>query len=316
MIQDKSTYQHTDTLRDIIRDNTQLLTVLTRFNISLGFGDDSVDKVCADNGVDTDTFLAVINFMAGKKWQQYNVSLTALIAYLRMSHSRLIDYSLPSIKKILIEGINEAEASEIAMIILRFFDEYMDQVRRHMGYEDSVIFSYAEKLLDGQITEGFRISDFSSSHSHLTNHLDDLKELFIYKYKQRNNEQINTALLQLIMCGQDLHLHCDIENQILFPAIARLEKDLRTRRREENTEDNREQEPSENILSEREREVIRWIALGLSTKEIADRMCISTHTVTTHRKNIASKLNIHTPTGIAFYAVLHHIIDITEVTLT
>jgi DNA-binding CsgD family transcriptional regulator len=44
-------------------------------------------------------------------------------------------------------------------------------------------------------------------------------------------------------------------------------------------------------LTDREKEVIDLIAQGLTDKEIADRMCISLHTVKTHRKNIISKTN-------------------------
>ena len=46
-------------------------------------------------------------------------------------------------------------------------------------------------------------------------------------------------------------------------------------------------------ISKREAEIIQHIGLGLSSKEIADRLSISIHTVNTHRKNIMRKYNIH-----------------------
>lgn len=66
MIEDNNTYTRQDTLRDIIEDNNRLLIVLNRFDISLGFGDSTVEEVCKQNEVHTDTFLAVINYIAGK----------------------------------------------------------------------------------------------------------------------------------------------------------------------------------------------------------------------------------------------------------
>jgi DNA-binding CsgD family transcriptional regulator len=39
----------------------------------------------------------------------------------------------------------------------------------------------------------------------------------------------------------------------------------------------------------REKEVLQWLSIGLSTKEIADRMNISFHTVESHRKNLRFK---------------------------
>lgn len=315
MIRNQSAYTRFDTLRDIVEDNNQMLTVVNRFEISLGFGDATVEKVCRDNDVDTDTFLAVINFMGGKNYRDYPVALGPLIGYLRRSHVHFVNYSLPGIKRILIEGMHEMEATEISMVILQFFDKYMAEVCEHMEFEDSTIFTYVEKLLEGTMTEPFRIADFASSHTHIASKLNDLKDLFIYKYKQRNNERINTALMQLMVCGKDLMQHCEVENELLFPEVQRLEREVRQRQQERGVEMEAPEEEAE-MLTVREKEVLRWIAHGLATKEIAERMCLSVHTVNTYRKNIATKLNIHSVAGLSFYAVLHGIIDISEIDLS
>ena len=69
------------------------------------------------------------------------------------------------------------------------------------------------------------------------------------------------------------------------------------------------------ILSDREIEVLRAIALGRTNKEISNELKISTHTVITHRKNITSKLGIKTIAGLTIYAVLNGIISSDEMTL-
>lgn len=219
MIKDKLTYTRHDSLRDIIEDNNQLLVVLNRFDISLGFGDGTVEKVCEINGVDTDTFLAVINFISGKRWESYDISLMSLMGYLRKSHSRFTEYTLPYIKKTLIDGIHEAENPEIAIVILQFYDNYIAEVKKHMDHEETVIFSYVENLLNGILSDSFKITDFSLDHGHMAAKLNDLKELFIYKYRQKNNEMINTALIHLMLCGKELMQHCDIENHLLFLSL-------------------------------------------------------------------------------------------------
>lgn len=50
--------------------------------------------------------------------------------------------------------------------------------------------------------------------------------------------------------------------------------------------------PGENILTERELEVLRHIAAGHSNKEIADRLFVSLNTVKTHINNIYGKLGV------------------------
>lgn len=66
-------------------------------------------------------------------------------------------------------------------------------------------------------------------------------------------------------------------------------------------------------LSQREKDIVKAVAKGMSNKEVADMLSISTHTVTTHRRNIASKLEIHNPAGLTIYAIVNGLIDISEV---
>ena len=62
------------------------------------------------------------------------------------------------------------------------------------------------------------------------------------------------------------------------------------------------------ILSDREKEVLKQVAMGYTNQEIADRLFISKHTVISHRKNITSKLGIKTVSGLTVYAVLNNLI--------
>ena len=66
-------------------------------------------------------------------------------------------------------------------------------------------------------------------------------------------------------------------------------------------------------LSEREIEILKDVALGLSNKEIADKNFISPHTVITHRKNITRKLGIKTVSGLTIYAIINKIISMEEI---
>lgn len=55
-------------------------------------------------------------------------------------------------------------------------------------------------------------------------------------------------------------------------------------------------------LSNREREVLRSVAQGLTSRQIAEKLFISHRTVETHRRNIMEKLKLHTATALAAYA--------------
>jgi DNA-binding NarL/FixJ family response regulator len=65
-------------------------------------------------------------------------------------------------------------------------------------------------------------------------------------------------------------------------------------------------------LTPREQEVMRLLAQGVSTREVADRLCISPKTVENHRTNIMGKLGLHSGIELARYAARLGIIDIDQ----
>ncbi len=65
-----------------------------------------------------------------------------------------------------------------------------------------------------------------------------------------------------------------------------------------------------NVLTSREQEVLRMLAEGLSTKEIADGLSISPKTVENHRANIMHKLELHSVVELVRYAARLGLIDV------
>jgi len=74
-------------------------------------------------------------------------------------------------------------------------------------------------------------------------------------------------------------------------------------------ENTSEEQPT---LSPREKEVVIGVVKGLSNKEIAAEMCVSTNTVMTHRRNIATKLQIHSAAGLTIYAIINKLVKLEE----
>lgn len=66
-------------------------------------------------------------------------------------------------------------------------------------------------------------------------------------------------------------------------------------------------------LSDREKEILISIVKGMSNKEIAEHHNISIHTVITHRRNIARKLEIHSVSGLTIYAIINKLVDIGDI---
>ncbi len=66
-------------------------------------------------------------------------------------------------------------------------------------------------------------------------------------------------------------------------------------------------------LSQREKEVIVCVVKGMTNKQIADKLCLSAHTVVTHRRNISAKLDIHSTAGLTIYAIVNKLVELDEI---
>ena len=312
-------YEADDKMISLIRDNYDLLRSLGSFGISLGFGDKTVQETCEDNNVDTYTFLAVVNYTIngyGEFESDEQISVPTLMHYLEASHAYFLDFQLPFIRKELQESLNENDS--LAKLILRFYDEYAYEIRRHMKYEQKTLFPYVNTLLDGEPAKDYNVETFSKHHGAADKKLRELK-LLIIKYLPQDglhNNQLTATLHDIYDNEEWLRQHALVEDHIFVPAIRRLEQVTK------------EQDISRNIngmvyqsvqnpdaLSDRERDVMISLVQGMSNKEIAEHLCISINTVITHRRNIARKLQIHSPAGLTIYAIVNGLVDISSVKL-
>ncbi|MFI3303775.1 MAG: LuxR C-terminal-related transcriptional regulator [Rikenellaceae bacterium] len=74
-----------------------------------------------------------------------------------------------------------------------------------------------------------------------------------------------------------------------------------------------EDQESRKDLSIREREIIVCVVKGMTNKQIADTLNLSTHTIIAHRRNIATKLQIHSPSGLTIYAIVNKLVDLADI---
>ena len=134
---------------------------------------------------------------------------------------------------------------------------------------------------------------------------------------------MNAVLFDIFNCEKDLASHNAVEDYLFVPAVLQLETEVEqhqlvkdTQQAEGQTSDKAaEKQEDTDGLSQREREIITCVVKGLSNKEIAEHLYISIHTVMTHRRNIARKLQIHSPTLLTIYAIVNKLVDVSEVKL-
>jgi len=309
-------YKPTDKMRDLVKENSFLILIMGRFGISLGFEDKTVREVCRAHRVDENTFLEVADFSSGREYRYDTLSLPSLIGYLKQAHEYYLEFNLPNIRRKLIEALDCSGASDIALLIVKFYDEYVTEVRRHMKYEDDTVFVYVERLLQGFLDRNYTIATFEGDHAPIGYKLKELKDVIIRYYPEKNNYLLNEALLNIILCEADLTQHCRIEDKLFVPAVKQVEARLKRSGpvvyADDTDRDAAEKEPAE-VLSGREKDILIGITKGMSNKEIADALCLSVHTVATHRRNISAKLQIHSTAGLIIYAIANKLVNLQDI---
>lgn len=309
-------YEADDKMIDLIRDNYSILQGLGSFGIRMGFGDKSVREVCQEQNVDCYTFLVVVNFIINgysPKSEDENLSVGTLLAYLRASHRYYLDFQLPEIRSKLEQALNPV--NNLALLILRMYDEYALSITQHMKYEEKTLFPYVEGLLNGEAKNNYNVEAFSKHHNEISEKLHELKSIII-KYLPDDgltNNKLTATLYDLYNNEEWLNNHSEVEDLIFIPAIQALERRIKSYEVSARLSSmiNAQDADSEPI-SEREREIIVCLVQGMSNKAIADKLFISVNTVMTHRRNIIRKLQIHSLAGLTIYAIVNGMIDISE----
>jgi DNA-binding NarL/FixJ family response regulator len=74
-----------------------------------------------------------------------------------------------------------------------------------------------------------------------------------------------------------------------------------------------EEEKRHETLTIREKEIIVCVIKGMTNKQIAEKLHLSSHTVISHRRNIASKLQIHSTSGLTIYAIVNKLVELDEI---
>lgn len=320
-------------MSEVIASQPSLLQMICRFGIQLGVGDKTVREVCEESGVDTLTFLAVANFMKnGKSVAPFyidKVSVPTLVRHLKVAHDFFLNFQLAHIRRKLLDAIDlsstqqsipaqggraSSGAAEVAFLILRFYDEYLAEVRKHMEFENKRIFRYVDELLAGRCPEDSLLPHASKGHEGMDRKLQELKNIIIKYYTptdSQSSDLLCNVLFSIYNCEADLRQHCEMEDALFIPAVELLEERVRAERPMPTV--SVRAEASQESLSEREREIVACIVRGMTNKEVAARLFISVNTVLTHRKNISRKLDIHSVSGLTIYAIVNGIVKLDEI---
>lgn len=271
-------------MADMIASNYDLILMLPRFGIPLGFGEKSVKEVCRERGVDENFFLTVCNIYSFDDYRPDDEEVAAIdhrlvVEHLQASHRYYIEERLPHMQHHL-DHVAESAGDQSSAVLKKYFADYCREVRDHVRREERNLISMLDTLSDGEPLSKAVTDHYVKSHDNIKDKLSDLTQI-IYKYipGERLNEEMMELVFDIMQLSRDLEKHSMIEELLLMP-------------------------PEDYDLSDREQEVLVLVAQGLSSKEIAAKLNIAVNTVNTHRKSITKKTGIKSVAGLAVYAML------------
>lgn len=214
---------------NLINDDASLLSSVSRFGISLGLGEKTVQEACELNNIDCTTFLAVMNFLAEENVQPgdlvENISIETVIGYLKNAHAYFLNYKLPIIREKLSDAVLEDEQlHSYKVVLLKFFDEFVTEVAKHIEYEEKMVFPYVINLLNGNRNPNYRITDFEDHHTDVDSKIAELKNILIkYHPVEEVNYKLNDVLVELLWCEKDLASHNMVEDFFFVPVVELIE---------------------------------------------------------------------------------------------
>ena len=234
------------TMYRVVLENLQLLPLLPRFNLKLGFGEKSVEEVCRERGVNTDFFLEIANayldemYVPGEGLSLF--PLSTMVDYISATHKYYTDIALPTVEEKIhrLMGGSSLSEKEI-MLVTDFFNDYKKDFMVHLSQEEEEVLPYVLELERQSALEtpdkdfiqklrNYSISEFEKEHDRLEISLKHLSELIIKYLPPFDNLHLcHEVLNDLSTLMKDLVDHADMEDKVLIPRVAELESKIRNR---------------------------------------------------------------------------------------
>jgi regulator of cell morphogenesis and NO signaling len=229
-------------MAEVIHLNYQLLQILSRFGIQLGFGDRSIRQVCRENNIDVNFFIEIINSYHDKNYfpkkNLQGFPLKLIIEYLRESHNYYLEIKIPQIEQLIsqLSGFSDRINGESLKMIDTFFHGYIKELQDHIQREEEKVYPYVfsveeafhlKKIPDNLVRSlrEYSIDDFESEHDNIEDKLFDLKNIIIkYLPLPVDPTLCNAILTELFRLEADLNDHARIEDKVLVPKVRFMEK--------------------------------------------------------------------------------------------
>lgn len=229
-------------MAEVIHLNYQILPIISRFGINLGFGEKTIEQICREYSIDVDFFLEILNSFHNKDYfprkQLQGFPIKLIIEYLQKSHYYYLYTKIPHIEQLLrqISYPFSGLKSSAFLSIDHFFTEYKNELTDHIQNEEDKVYPYVYEVEQVFLKKSptreiikkikaYSIDDFEREHDNVEDKLSDLKNILIKYLPLPVDPQLcQDILVELFRLESDLKDHARIEDKVLIPKVKFMEK--------------------------------------------------------------------------------------------
>lgn len=313
-------------LSDLILQKSSLLPVLYLTGIRGNFLGKSIHNICKEKSINESFLLNLLNVFSDEAFVPFEALPSYSVLQLTALSSSIYPYFISELEALISQLQKKEDAltdyfAEYRLALSEHFYQQRDLVLPHISTIYELYYSpdYTSEQSDIPL---YSLEFYEGGTTALTLAFDHIKP-FLEKNLESRYASLNST--RVVFAFYELHeaiiTQERIERKLLKPLVLQMEESIITTIQKKKKTIRRNNfvtlpagTPPSDVLSPREKEVLRSVAQGLMNKEIADQLQIGLTTVITHRKNIVEKLGIKTISGLTVYAYTQGYLDETILT--
>ncbi len=211
-------------LSQIIIDDPTILSVLSRFGISLGVGDMTIEQICQQKKMNVVFFTTILNTFRDPDFFPekilYSFEAHLIVDYLKKTNQTYLQFQLPNIERHLHLLISKSDAQNSnLLIIMKFFSEVKAQLMKRIDDDKNRWFP---EILALENSEGNKVEStvmaFDESNDSIEDKINDLISMFVVHLTGDYDINLGQAvLLALDSLKKDIAQNNRIRKRILMP---------------------------------------------------------------------------------------------------
>ena len=219
-----------DKLCEIIARNIDLLPIVFRFGISPNMGQESVEEICLNNGIDADFFISVLNTYNSSEYfpSTDSINLTLLIDFLTKTHLYHKQVTIPLLQCLMQNLKERLPGTRLVFTLEKYLNEYVNKLEAHIEFEEMNIFPLVGNLInDGDINEAKattkNLKKLFNQHANVETEISDLIMIIIQHIPARADLQLFHDMLHTLSHFEKEQIdHARFEDKILVPRLLEL----------------------------------------------------------------------------------------------